>query len=63
LKRKDSLPVRIYEWFHARMPTIIDCRPIDADRMIQAVGFEIEGTMEKSIWGLPVQIIIARKYG
>ncbi len=53
--------VRLYEWFHAHLPTYVDCRPINADELIRAAGFSIEKTMTKSMWGLPVQSLVARK--
>jgi len=53
--------VRLYEWFHDRLPTYVDCRPIDGYRMIQAAGFRLEKRQMKSMWGLPVELVIASK--
>jgi ubiquinone/menaquinone biosynthesis C-methylase UbiE len=56
---RDSLPVRIYEWFHDRMPAAIDCRPIFAQSALRQAGFQICRTEALLMWGLPVEIILA----
>jgi ubiquinone/menaquinone biosynthesis C-methylase UbiE len=53
--------VRLYEWFHEKLPAYVDCRPIDADTMIQAAGFNINKQQIRSMWGLPVEIVVASK--
>jgi len=56
-----ALPERIYEWFHARLPVIVDCRPINAQTLLIQSGFIIEQVNSESMWGLPVEIIRAGK--
>jgi demethylmenaquinone methyltransferase/2-methoxy-6-polyprenyl-1,4-benzoquinol methylase len=63
LEKKDSRAIKIYEWFHARMPSIVDCRPIYVRRIIEAAGFEPVEASGKAMWGLPVEMITARKHG
>jgi demethylmenaquinone methyltransferase/2-methoxy-6-polyprenyl-1,4-benzoquinol methylase len=58
---KNTLMVSIYEWFHERMPTTVDCRPIRAQRALEEAGFAIEKVTGRSMFGLPVEIILARK--
>lgn len=61
---KDSHPgaiVRMYEWFHKTLPGIVDCRPINTSSLIQASGFELKHRIMKSMWGLPVEILVATK--
>ncbi len=53
--------IRLYEWFHEHFPTYVDCRPIDAEGMIQVAGFRVETSQVRSMWGLPVELLIARK--
>jgi demethylmenaquinone methyltransferase/2-methoxy-6-polyprenyl-1,4-benzoquinol methylase len=53
--------VRLYEWFHARFPSLVDCRPIDAAALIQDAGFIIQKRILESMWGLPVEIALAIK--
>jgi len=56
-----SLIVRLYEWLHAHFPTYVDCRPIIAGEMIRSAGFRLEKQLVKSMWGLPVELLLARK--
>lgn len=53
--------VQIYEWFHQKMPTLIDCRPIRAQESLESAGFQIIANVTQSMWGLPVSIISAKK--
>lgn len=53
--------VRIYEWFHEKMPNYADCRPIFARQAIEGSGFEIRDVSVSSMWGLPVEIVLGRK--
>lgn len=57
-----GLAVRVYEWFHEHLPDYADCRPILARRSAQRSGFEVENSDVLSMWGLPVEIILARKH-
>lgn len=56
-----GLPVRIYEWFHDRMPNYADCRPIFARRAIEQSEFKIRDVSLSSMWGLPVEIVLGTK--
>lgn len=60
-KETDNLAVRIYEWFHDKMPAAVDCRPIFARTALQQANFQIVDTTEMMMWGLPVEIILAQK--
>jgi demethylmenaquinone methyltransferase/2-methoxy-6-polyprenyl-1,4-benzoquinol methylase len=53
--------VRLYEWFHDKLPAYVDCRPIDAKGLVQLAGFGLEKQQVKRMWGLPVELVIARK--
>jgi demethylmenaquinone methyltransferase/2-methoxy-6-polyprenyl-1,4-benzoquinol methylase len=61
LVKEERTSVRIYEWFHTRLPALVDCRPIFARQAVQAAGFEIAACEVKSMWRLPVEILIGRK--
>ncbi|NIW20030.1 2-heptaprenyl-1,4-naphthoquinone methyltransferase, partial [candidate division KSB1 bacterium] len=43
LIKKPGAAVKIYEWFHEKMPVAVDCRPIYAQADLTAVGFDIRG--------------------
>jgi ubiquinone/menaquinone biosynthesis C-methylase UbiE len=53
--------VQLYEWCHARWPAMVDCRPIHARTALQESGFTIEMVKQWMMWGLPVDVIAARK--
>jgi ubiquinone/menaquinone biosynthesis C-methylase UbiE len=59
-KEKASM-VRLYEWFHARWPQVVDCRPIFAHTLLIKAGFEVREAQRVVMWGLPVEIIMASK--
>jgi demethylmenaquinone methyltransferase/2-methoxy-6-polyprenyl-1,4-benzoquinol methylase len=54
-----GLVEQIYEWFHIQMPVLIDCRPINTHHAFKSAGFSIEKKKITSMWGLPVEIILA----
>ncbi|MBE2225122.1 MAG: class I SAM-dependent methyltransferase [Anaerolineae bacterium] len=61
LIKKPGKAVAIYEWFHKKMPTAVDCRPIHAQSDIVTAGFTLQNVSALSMWGLPVEIIVASK--
>ena len=56
-----GLMMRLYRWAHTRFPVLVDCRPIDAPKLILAAGFEIRELTRLSLWGLPVDVVLARR--
>ncbi|MEE8594030.1 MAG: methyltransferase domain-containing protein [Candidatus Bipolaricaulota bacterium] len=60
-KTQRGLAQRIYEWAHEKMPKVLDCRPIHADRALAEAGFQVTQRSEMSMWGLPVSIVMAKK--
>jgi demethylmenaquinone methyltransferase/2-methoxy-6-polyprenyl-1,4-benzoquinol methylase len=61
LVRENLRSVRVYEWFHVHMPALVDCRPILAREAVEAAGLEVSTSEIKRVWGLPVEVIIARR--
>jgi demethylmenaquinone methyltransferase/2-methoxy-6-polyprenyl-1,4-benzoquinol methylase len=60
-KDRDSLAVRIYEWAHQLLPKYVDCRPILLRSALKDAGFNLEHVIERSMWGLPLEIVLATK--
>ncbi|HII05762.1 MAG TPA: methyltransferase domain-containing protein [Methanotrichaceae archaeon] len=56
-----SLMRNLYERCHDRFPEIIDCRPIFVRRALEDAGFEVLDSTQTSIWGLPVEIVLAER--
>jgi ubiquinone/menaquinone biosynthesis C-methylase UbiE len=63
LEKKEIAAVRIYEWFHAHFPILVDCRPIYLSTFVEGAGFTTVEVRETAMWGLPVMVILARKNG
>ena len=55
-----GIPERIYEWFHSKMPVAVDCRPITAQIFLHEAGFTVNQVLQEMMWGLPVEIILAK---
>jgi demethylmenaquinone methyltransferase/2-methoxy-6-polyprenyl-1,4-benzoquinol methylase len=52
---------RLYEWLHDRLPAVADCRPIYPQVHLAEAGFEVVEAARASVWGLPVEAVLARK--
>ena len=61
--RKSNLMLAAYEWMHAKYPSLVDCRPIPLHDIIDEAGFCITRFEMSSMWGLPVELVLAHKRG
>ena len=59
LLKNGSRSVMIYDWFHARFPGIVDCRPIFVPQVLETAGFRTNNVVKKTLWGLPAAAIIS----
>lgn len=60
-KLNPTITMRIYEWFHKKIPNFVDCRPIFVKEMIEEAGFTTMDSIEISDWGLPVAVLASTK--
>ncbi len=51
----------LYEWGHRRFPKFLDCRPMYAKKAMEDAGFQIREVTLMSLFGLPVEIVLAVK--
>jgi ubiquinone/menaquinone biosynthesis C-methylase UbiE len=54
-------PTRLYEWAHRALPNYVDCRPIPVYQVLQEAGFRVVDSIGLSMWGLPVDVVVAMK--
>lgn len=52
---------RLYRWARQSFPQWVDCRPIQACAVLAAAGFLVSQAIETAVWGLPVDILLAKK--
>ena len=59
---KENLPQRFYEWFQRKFSVAVDCRPIYLRTSLIQADFQLQSDTRMMLWGLPVEICIAKKH-
>ncbi|REG06996.1 class I SAM-dependent methyltransferase [Pelolinea submarina] len=57
--QKAGLVYRLYLWAHRKYPQWIDCRPVDAARILEDNGFQVTERETYNLFGLPVDSLLA----
>jgi len=60
-KEKAGFLVRLYEWGHNKFTKYVDCRPIYVQKALEEADFHTESPIEMSMFGLPVDIVLANR--
>jgi ubiquinone/menaquinone biosynthesis C-methylase UbiE len=60
LPEQPGYMLRVYEWFHRTLPAYVDCRPIPVAALQKQNGFQVCKIECRMMWGLPVEIVMAR---
>jgi ubiquinone/menaquinone biosynthesis C-methylase UbiE len=51
--------IPLYEWLHRQYPAFFDCRPILLRQILENHGFRIISAQQSSIFGLPIESVVA----
>ncbi|WP_340101424.1 methyltransferase domain-containing protein [Salinibaculum salinum] len=62
-KRDAGAVTHAYERFHDLFPQYADCRPIYVNELLEATGFTVVEMESTSLWGLTVEVVVARPTG
>jgi demethylmenaquinone methyltransferase/2-methoxy-6-polyprenyl-1,4-benzoquinol methylase len=55
----ESVIEKTYKWMHVHFPHIVDCQPIDAERLIADGGLDIVHQERLSLFTMPVAVVVA----
>ena len=56
---KKTLIYRLYLWSHRKFPVLVDCRPINPEKILTESGFSIRNKELLKTYNLPVKIVLA----
>ena len=57
--RRRHPAVRLYRWARTRYPMRVNGRPIHPRTLLVSAGFAIVDVAAASLWGLPVEVVLA----
>ena len=53
---------RLYVRAQRSFPSLIDCHPIEVEKMLTSAGFQTTISNRRSLWGLPVDIVVSTSW-
>ncbi len=60
-RTRSNLMTKLYVFLHRKFPSVIDCRPVPVRNILEQNGFRVLRHDQKSLFGLPVGILLAGK--
>lgn len=54
---------RLYWWFHKKLPSLVDCRPIPVKALVETSPLQLQSLEERKLYGIPVALAVSKRSG